>query len=314
MGPQPLFEDLLPVPSDPAKVEGRNKLVEVLNSEGEILPSANSPRGKLWHLVNSPESSIDEVAEVIQLDSTLASRILRVANSSAYGIGAATIPEAILALGLKVVREQVFNEGVFKQYSGWVLPVEWDLFWLRNIFVARLCERIAGRYSTTNGSEYLSGLIHDMGWLFLAAYQPEEYVRLFTVGKPVIEAEKEILAFGHAEISAAIAARSLLPDLAMDAIRHHHEPELIRSGERAKSDKAAYFLGMILQICDGVADNCGMDMFSPVSRTIEEIQASPEVAWLMTFGAPIESRTAAEEELQKSKDIFEIFFSNRQFK
>jgi HD-like signal output (HDOD) protein len=226
---------------------------------------------------------------------------------------ASDIAGANRGLGLKVVREQVFNAGIFKQYSGWVLPVEWDLFWLRNIFVARLCERIAGRYSTTNGSEYLAGLIHDMGWLFLAAYTPDEYVRLFTLGKSVSEAEKELLPFGHAEISAAMASRSLLPPRACDAILYHHDPEMIRSGGRLQSDKTAYFLGLILKMCDDVADNCGLGMFSRATRTIEEIQASPEVAWLHTFGAPVDLKAAADDELQKSKEIFDVYFANRQF-
>lgn len=314
MESQPLFTDLLPVPADPEKAAMREKLLRVLESEGEILPSANSPRGKLWHLVNSPDSSVEECAEVIQLDSALASRIFRVANSSAYGVGANTIVEAVQRLGLKFVREQVFNAGIFKQYSGWVLPVQWDLFWLRNILVARLCERIAGQYSRTNGSEYLAGLIHDMGWLFLATYLPEEYAVLFSGVKPVAEAEEEILPFGHARIAAAIAARSRLPDRAVDAILYHHDTSQILTGGKVMSDKSAFFLCTILNVCDGLADNCGLDMFVPVSQTIEEIQESRDVKLLQKLGAPLDLRTVTEEELQKSKEIFDIFFSNRAFK
>src|SRR5271154_238834 len=103
MGTLPRFEDLLPHSGDPGKEQIRDKLIEVLNSQGEILPSANSPRGKLWHLVNSPESTVQDCEEVIQLDSALASRIFRVANSSAYGVGADNISGAILRLGLKFV-------------------------------------------------------------------------------------------------------------------------------------------------------------------------------------------------------------------
>jgi HD-like signal output (HDOD) protein len=312
--PQPLYADLLPVPTDPAKAEMRLTLLHVLESEGEILPSANSPRGKLWHLVNSPDSSVEECAEVIQLDSALASRIFRVANSSAYGVGAETIIDAVQLLGLKFVREQVFNAGIFKQYSGWELPPQWDLFWLRNILVARLCERISGLYSRTNGSEYLAGLIHDMGWLFLASHMPEQYGLLFSSGMPVAEAEREILPFGHAEISAAMAARSKLPARAVDAILYHHDPIRIRTGAKVISDKSAYFLCLILNISDRLADNCGLDMFEPASQTIEEVQASEEVKWLANFGALPDLRAATEEELQKSKEIFDIFFSNRAFK
>ena len=145
MPPLPRFEDLLPEQSDPGKAAIRDKLIQVLNSKGEILPSANSPRGKLWHLVNSPDSSLTECAEVIQLDSALASRIFRVANSGSYGMQASNINEAILHLGIKFVREQVFNAGVFKEYSGWVMPVEWDFFLVAQYFCGQVVRPVGGR-------------------------------------------------------------------------------------------------------------------------------------------------------------------------
>jgi len=313
MTTQPRFEDLLPTQSDPGKAAIREKLISLLNSKGEILPSANSPRGKLWHLVNSPESSLTECAEVIQLDSALASRIFRVANSGAYGGKSDNITDSVLRLGLKFVREQVFNAGVFKQFSGWVLPPEWDLFWLRNIFVARLSERMSSAYCATNGSEYLAGLIHDMGWLFLATYFPEEFTNIFTCGKPVNEAEKEFLPFGHAQISAAIAARSLLPERAVNAILFHHFALITDAGAAIAPGRNPYFLGIVLNVCDRIADACQMNMFGQPLPTIEDIQQSPEIAWLSKFGATPDLRSLAEEELAKSKEIFEIFFSNRKF-
>ena len=313
MPPLPRFEDLLPEQSDPGKAAIRDKLIQVLNSKGEILPSANSPRGKLWHLVNSPDSSLTECAEVIQLDSALASRIFRVANSGSYGMQASNINEAILHLGIKFVREQVFNAGVFKEYSGWVLPVEWDFFWLRNIFVARLCDRLAGEYEFTNGSEYLACLIHDMGWLFLATYFPNEYTQIFSCGKPVGEAEKEFMPFDHAEISAAMAARSMLPLRAVNAIIHHHTPLSVHPGNPVELSRNANLLSVVMNVCDKIADICGMDIFLKSDLTLETLEQTPEIVWLKQFGKRHDFATLAEEELAKSKEIFEVYFSNRNF-
>jgi HD-like signal output (HDOD) protein len=309
----PHFADLLPKQTDPVKAAFRERLLQVLDSNGEILPSASSPRGKLWHLVNSSGSSLEECAEVIQLDSALASRIFRVANSGAYHIGAENISEAILQLGLRFVREQVFNAAVFKQYSAWVLPAEWDLFWLRNIFVARLCERITGSYGSTSGAEYLAGLIHDMGWLFLATNFPDEYAQLVATGKPLNEAEKEILPYTHAEIAAAIAARSLLPPRIIDAIRRHHHPLLTDEGLPVEPDKKANVTAVVLNLCDGVADVCGMDMFGPSSQALEDLQEGPQMKWLSHFGKPVDLRAIAETELARSQEIFEAYFSNKNF-
>jgi HD-like signal output (HDOD) protein len=311
----PRFDQLLPHRTDPKKEAMRGTLITVLNSKAEILPSANSPRGKLWHLVNTPNSSLTDCAEVIQLDSALAARIFRVANSGAYGGGGQSdnIADAVVRLGLKFVREQVFNAGVFKQFSGWVLPPEWDAFWLRNIFVARLCERISAVYGPTNGSEYLAGLLHDMGWLFVASYFPNEFTQIFTSGLPVTEAEKELLPFGHAQISAAIAARSLLPERAVNAIVMHHFPMIIDAGKAAAPESNPYFLGVVLHLCDGMADACQMDMFGQTEETFEKLQESVTAQWLNQFRPAPDLKLVAEEELAKSQQIFEAYFSNRKF-
>ena len=307
----PRFQDLLPETADPAKTSIRARLLEVLESEGEILPSANSPRGKLWHLVNSPDTSVEECEEVIKLDTALSSRILRVANSGTYGADTENISEALLKLGLRFVREQVFNAGVFKQYSGWSLPKEWDLYWLRSIFVARTSERVAAIYGPTNGTEYLTGLIHDIGWLFLATYVPDEFTRLFACGLPIPRAEAELLPFGHAEIAAAIAARSKLPPRAIDAILHHHHPAL--PGRNVPPGKSPDFLAIVLKLCDGMADCCKMDMFDPCECALEEIEQGPEITWLNQYARMPDLFELAEEELTKSQQIFDVYFSNRKF-
>jgi putative nucleotidyltransferase with HDIG domain len=313
MAGAPNFADILPAQTDPVKSAFRHRLIQVLESNGEILPSASSPRGKLWHLVNSPGSSLEECADVIQLDAALASRILKVVNSGAYALNTDSVTGAILQLGLRFVREQVFTATVFKQYSAWVLPPEWDLFWLRNIFVARLCERITGSYGSTTGTEYLAGLLHDMGWLFLVSHFPEEYAQLVATGKPLNEAEKGVLPYNHAEIAAAIAARSMLPTRIIDAIRRHHRPLFTDDGFPIEPDKKANVTAVVLNLCDNVADVCGVDMFGPSAPSLEDVQEGPQMKWLTHFGKPVDLRAIAETELTKSKEIFDSYFANSNF-
>ena len=314
MRPLPRFEELLPSDGISAHEPLRAKLISVLNSTGEILPSANSPRGKLWRLVNSPNASIDQCAEVIQLDSALAARLLRVANSGAYGFEAENIPQAVSQLGLRFVREQVFNSGVFKQYSEWNMPPEWDTFWLRNIFVASLCERLCAAYGRTNGSEYLAGLLHDIGWLFLATYAPDEYAAIFASGKPVAEAEDELLPFGHAAIAAAIAERSLLPARSVAAIRNHHPAAVEGLEAMLKPEVSADFLAAVLSICDDMADTREMNMFCGTPPTLEQIMDSPAVSWLTYFGKAPKLGDLADEVLLQSRAIFEVYFRDKAFK
>ena len=311
----PRFEDLLPTSDEPRKTAIRLELINILNSQDEIIPSANSPRGKLWHLVNSPKSTLSDCAEVIQTDAALAARIFRVANSAAFGVGAENINQAIQHMGLKFVREQVFTAGVFKQYASWEMPPEWDEFWLRNIFVARLCERIANVCGPTNGTEYIAGLIHDIGWLFLATSFPKEFSAINgTRDKAIEEAENEVLPFGHATISAAIGARSLMPSRSVSAILNHHHPLTPTLPPNAKPGVEVETLGFILKIADDIADACGISMFGTPGWDLDYIQSGPEMTWLGAQGKSIGLEPIAVEELAKSKEIFSVYFSKTNFK
>ena len=304
------FEDLLPNSPDPVKAKMRAKLVMILNSQGEIMPAAKSPLGRLWRLVNSQTSSVDDCEEVIMLDPALTSRIFRVANSAAYNARATNVSEAIRYIGFKRVRELVYNAGVLTQLSGLKVPVEMELFWLRNIFVARLSERIAGMYFSTDGCEYLAGLIHDVGWLFLSTHFPNEYAMIIGSEKPVAEAEKEHLPFSHANIAAALAARSALPLRAVDAIAYHHKQMLMTTSTLVAPNQNPLFLGIILSVCDKLADASQLGFPGESNLTMTEFRECPEVVWLDNYQKKIDFEAMAVEELNKSQEIHQIFFSD----
>ncbi|MEI9999901.1 MAG: HDOD domain-containing protein [Verrucomicrobiota bacterium] len=303
------FEDLLPNSTDPAKGRLRGKLVNLLNSQGEIIPAAESPLGRLWTLVNSPDSTTDECEEVIRLDAALTSRIFRVANSAAYNARATDISEALRFIGFKCVREMVFNATVLSQFSTLKVPEGWDVFWLRNIFVARLADRIAGTYFRTDGSEYLAGLIHDIGWLFLATHFPDEFGLIVGTEGEIADAEKKVLPFSHANIAAAIAARSALPLKSIDGIAYHHKQMLMTQSTLIAPNQNPLFLGIILSVCDKMADGCQLDLFGREAPTSEHLAEHPEIVWLKNYGRPLDLDSMAAEELVKSEEIYTVFFT-----
>lgn len=303
------FEDLLPNSLDPVKAEMRGKIVKLLNTHGEIVPAASSPLGRLWRLVNSDRSSLEQCEEVAQLDAALTSRIFRVANSAAYAANATGISEAIRLIGFKALRELVFSAGVLDQFSSMGVPPGWDVFWLRNIFVARLTERMAGEFFRTDGCDYLAGLLHDIGWLFLATHFPEEFAAVVGSEKPVVEAEKAVLPFSHANIAAALAARSSLPLRAVDGIAYHHKQALTTSSTMIAPNQNPLFLGILLSVCDKVADCSELALFPGSVLSMEEIQQGAEVVWLRSYDRKIDLEAMAVEELAKANEIFTVFFT-----
>jgi HD-like signal output (HDOD) protein len=302
------FDDLLPHVTDLNKAKLRADLVAVLNKSGEVLPASDSILGKLWKLVNSDRSSLDDCEEVVLLDPMLAARIFRVSNSVAYRGNASTVSEALRCIGFKVLRELAFNAGVFSQFSQLGHSEEWEIFWLRNIFVARVCERISGAFHPTNGTEYLAGLIHDIGWLFIAAHATDEFRQICESEKSIVESEAEILPFTHAQIGAAIAARAGLPLQVIDAVAYHHKKILMSRSTAVEPKNNPLFMGIILGVCDTMADAAGLDLFDRSVSTIDDVLNTEEVKWLKGYKSNLDFAAMVVEERERTEDVYRSFF------
>ena len=302
------FDKLLPKTGDhPPHAAFRQKLLGVLKSNGEIIPAAESALGRLWDLVNSEDSSIHECVEVIELDPSLVTRVFRLANSAAIQGNAATTSEAVLLLGFSRIRHVAFNTHIFNQFSKLKLPHEWDRFWLRNLLVARLAERVCGFYFPPNGTEYLAGLLRDVGWPLLAHFFPQEFEAVFSSPRPMAEAERLALPFSHARIAAAICARSSLPLRVVNAVAQHHAPPLGYLDPRTDLEKSPQFLAVVLNLCDQLADCCAMQTFEKKNTSFKNVEESPEGVWLAGFGRTLSYPGLVEEEWRKAQELFPIF-------
>ena len=160
-----------------------------------------------------------------------------------------------------------------------------------------------------DGSEYLAGLIHDIGWLFLATHFADEFALIITSEKPVIEAEKDVLPFSHANIAAAIAARSAMPLKAVDGIAYHHKQMLMTQSTLVAPNQNPLFLGIILAVCDRIADGCQLDLFGKTAPSPEELAGEPRDRLAQELRQEARPRDPRAEELVKSEEIFTAFFS-----
>jgi HD-like signal output (HDOD) protein len=77
----------------------------------------------------------------------------------------------------------------------------------------------------------VSALLHDIGRLVLASKMPDKFcsvlLRATERGCEDFEAEEELLGTSHAEIGAYLLGLWGMPDLAIEAIAHHHRPTRI---------------------------------------------------------------------------------------
>jgi HD-like signal output (HDOD) protein len=86
------------------------------------LPKAPKVLHKLQRLVASPDSSLEQIAEVVNLEPGLAARVVKMAQSTQFsrGVKSASIMEAIQRVGMAGVHELV-TYAVAAQLTGQTL-------------------------------------------------------------------------------------------------------------------------------------------------------------------------------------------------
>lgn len=186
---------------------------------------------RLSRLISDEKSTIQQFEELIKLDPTLVLRLLRLVNSSYYGLcqKVETISKAVVFIGTKNLRNMVVMEalkGIFKdggENGSFSRPKLWLHCAATSICARMISERIFGKKGE---DAFLAGTLHDIGMivelqvtrdLFLKAceaYKPPD--------KPLTECEKEILGTHHASVGYLFAREWKLPTEVQEAIKCHH--------------------------------------------------------------------------------------------
>lgn len=181
-----------------------------------------------------PSESI--IVSIIDADPPVAAQFLHVANS-AYFAPRAPIQRtltAVRALGFDIVRAVVLERGIIAQFDPAKLPHNFDSagLWSHCFRVAALARRIA----TINGGEagerdaaFTAGLLHDLGWLIVAANRPTAYRTIAEAPRDLPIADRSSLerrhaGATHAEFAAYLLGLWGLPDRIVEAVAYHHTP------------------------------------------------------------------------------------------
>ena len=172
------------------------------------------------------------MARKIELDQGLSARVLRVANSSFYGLSreVGSIQDAVTVLGFDTVRSLVVSAGFTRAF-----PANGDelfdrhAYWMRSFKVASYTESLAQCLGGVRQLSFTSGLFYDVGQLVLSICIPERFADILAQQKAsglnLIEVEQAMLGFDHAEIGAEMAKRWNFPQEIEHAINFWRIPE-----------------------------------------------------------------------------------------
>ena len=183
--------------------------------------------------LNDPESNAADVAKSLSRDEGLVLRILKLANSAAYGMtrSISNISEAIALLGYKSVSNIVLAATVYsamdKGLSGYAL--DRGELWRHSLMVAYTARKLAQLTEKVSTEDaYVGGLLHDIGKVILNDYVRFGYGIIVKMVEekhiPFTEAEWQVLGFDHAVIGEILVEKWDMPEFYKVAVAYHHKP------------------------------------------------------------------------------------------
>jgi len=203
------------------------KLAKIFRGHHDV-PSFPAVVQKLLKLTGSDANS-RQYAEIIAADQGLAAKVLRLVNSAFYSLREpiCSLGQASGLLGTKTLKSLALSISSMNLFNRSCPGFDPKAFWKHSISVGLAAQRLGTVFLPRLEQElYVAGLLHDMGVALLVQYLTEEYglvIRLVqSSGRPLEDAEMEVLGITHPEVGHMLASRWMLPRLVCDGIRHHH--------------------------------------------------------------------------------------------
>jgi len=215
---------IAPAPATERAIDGFLDRMDQLHSAPQVAQ-------RILQLTRDTDFDACLVAQCIESDPALAAKILRVANSSRYGLRSkvTSVRQAVAYIGQRSLRLIALTFGLVEGLTRGARGEQYAEFWRRSLTIATVASELAkGRRDLNAEEAYSAGLLADMGELIFAQLETDRFFAIIENhphGHSLLEAEREEFGFAHPELGARLLERWELPEELVDAVALHHEDD-----------------------------------------------------------------------------------------
>ena len=224
------------IPNKPADTDDqRTQNLKERIAKLDRLPAMPEMPSRILALRNNPNSTVDQLVALVELDLSLSAQILRYANSSIFATRetVVSLKDAIFrVLGYETVLHISLGYSLGRVFK---LPEKGPLgqqnFWQHASYSGALVQHLANAMPRQRrpkpGIAYLAGLLHDIGFLALNLFFKNEHAWMNKMieanpGQSILEMEKRLLGVSHNELGAWLMQAWKMPAELVTTVEHHH--------------------------------------------------------------------------------------------
>lgn len=228
---------------------------------GADVPWASFPDAyyRILQVLDSPNSSASQVAEVISQDQSLAARLLKLVNSPFFGFSQRidAITRAVILVGTKELATLAAGVAVIQVFKD-VPPSLLDMraYWTESLTTAVVTRQLVAE-SMGGGSEsyFVAGLIATIGRLVALLRLPyavgQAMLYSLANGVPLHIAERECLGFDQSKVTNLLLKLWRYPDSLRDIISRQYSPGLADDLKGAACLHVAQVVGAVMEVARG---------------------------------------------------------------
>ncbi|GFD89060.1 hypothetical protein KUL152_12860 [Tenacibaculum sp. KUL152] len=186
---------------------------------------------RLKACMDDEASSIEDIGDIIAFDPSLATQLLRVANSALYRFPNKidTITRAIQVVGTRSTYDLALAYGVsqaFSEVDGQIIDL--DKFWEQSVSCGLLAKYFTDMRNIREPERaFVSGLLHNIGELVVVSLMPEAAKRCQAFNARVSPSELQfgVLGFTYNTLSAKLIEKWGIPETIYKPIERIHDDE-----------------------------------------------------------------------------------------
>lgn len=232
------------------------------------LPSLPNVAVEILRLAKAEDVSVEELAAVIQTDPALTVKMLKVVNSTLFGIPRqiSSVRQAVSMLGLRSVKVMALSFSLVSALgSAHAEGFDFQLYWRRSLSCAA-ASRLLGKAVAPPLAEeaFVAGLLTDLGMVAswrCASEMYEPVLRAWTKReRPLAEIESDLLGITHARLGRELLETWGLPESLCNAVGAHHGEGLASlSGKPLKLAKIIHSAAAVADLFCQEIPSCELD-------------------------------------------------------
>ena len=275
-----------------------SRVIDCFLDRMDQLHSAPQVAQKILRLTRDPDFDVRKVARCIESDPALTAKILRVTNSSRYGLRhkVSSIHQSVAFIGQRSLRLIALTFGLVESLTQGESGKQFCNFWRRSLTMATVASELAKTTPEIPADDaYAAGLLSDVGELIFAQVEPERFAAAcehVSHGPELLAAERAEFGFAHPELGARLLQRWEIPEELVAAVALHH----------IEDDDELEPLAIAIRAGDLMADA----LWTPKCPQLAQSKALIEEHFRLDLDGYIELAVCCQREITEGADLFGV--------